>query len=85
MFVALGFRLTMRMRHIVICGMSGSTIFSHEISQMIQFSKTIIEHNFFKFSPQFLPEIFHILRRNERDVKNVWGPSCVVPVTLVRF
>ena len=28
-FVALGIQLAMRMRHIVICGLSGSTIFFH--------------------------------------------------------
>jgi hypothetical protein len=32
LFVALGIQHEMRMRHIVICGLSGSTIFSHIIS-----------------------------------------------------
>jgi len=31
-FVALGIQHAMRMRHIVICGLSESTIFSHIIS-----------------------------------------------------
>jgi len=29
----------MRVRHIVICGLTGSTIFSHIISNMAQFSE----------------------------------------------
>ena len=35
--VALGIQHVMRMRHIVICGQSGSTIFLHIISQTARF------------------------------------------------
>jgi len=37
-FVALGIQHTMRMRLFVICGLSGSTIFSHIILQTARFS-----------------------------------------------
>jgi hypothetical protein len=39
-FVALVIRHEMHMRHIVIRGLPGSTIFFHIISQKTQFSKT---------------------------------------------
>jgi len=39
MFVALGIHHAMRMRHIVICGQPGCTIFLHIILQKARFSK----------------------------------------------
>jgi hypothetical protein len=56
--------------HIVICGLSGSTIFFHIISYMARFSKKVFEHKmcFFLFSVQLLSEKIRILRRNERDI-----------------
>ena len=41
--VALDIRHAMRMRHIVICGLSGSTVFFYIISQMARISKRVIE------------------------------------------
>jgi len=37
-FVALGIRREMRMRHIVICGLFSSILFFHNISQTTRFS-----------------------------------------------
>ena len=44
-FVGLGIQHAMRMRHILICGLSGCAILSHIISQSARFSKRkVIEH-----------------------------------------
>jgi hypothetical protein len=68
LFVAL--QRKMRMRHIVISGLSGSTVFLYIISQTGRFSgeKKVSEH---KMCFDFLYnsyETFHSLRRNERDM-----------------
>jgi hypothetical protein len=40
----------------------------------------------FSFSLQILPETSVVVKRNQRDmIKNVYRPSCEVPVILVRF
>ena len=59
-FVARGIQHAMRMRHIVICGLSGSTIFFNINSNMGWFSK-VIEHKtrVLIFSAAFIRNIFH--------------------------
>ena len=72
----LGIQHAMRMSHIVICGLSGSTVFFFKvISYTARFSKKkVIKHKrcVFSFSLQILPEIFLILERTDRDmIRNV--------------
>jgi len=81
-FVALGIQHAIRMRHTVICGLSGCTIFFHIISYTARLKKNLL--NFFLFSVQGLSEMFPILRRTEQDsIKNVNWSSCKLSV--VRF
>ena len=87
-FVALGVRHAMRMRHIAICGLPRSTVFFHIISQTARFSKKKIIEIIIVFgvSIRLLSQIFCILRRNERDVvQTAYRSSCKVPVIIVRF
>jgi hypothetical protein len=73
-FVALGMQHAMRMRHIVICGLSGSTVFFPILAYKEQdILKKVIERRIcVSFSAQLLSEIFLVLRRTERDmIKNV--------------
>jgi hypothetical protein len=44
-FVALGIQQAMRMRHIVICGLPGSTVFFHIFHKRHDFrKKKVVEH-----------------------------------------
>jgi len=74
----------MRMRHIVICGLSGSATYFHVISSMARFSekkKNVIGYEMcvLIFSTNF-SETYLILRSTERDmIENVYL-SCKVLV-----
>jgi len=71
----------------VICGLSGTVIFYHTISQTAHFRKNSTEYKmsiliFFTT----LSEIFFILIQIEWDtIINVHWYSCQVPINLVRF
>jgi hypothetical protein len=73
--------------HIVICGLSGSTIFFHIISQTARFSERVTEHKVgFSPSPQFTSATFLILRRNGRDmIKKGFGVHVQYPLFLSDF
>ena len=81
-FVALRVLPAMRISHIVVCGLCGSTILFHIISQKASLKK-VIEHNgCFAFSIN-MPLV---LRRTERDVIiNVYSSSCKVPSYSFQF
>ena len=86
--VAFGIQHAMSMRHIVICGLPGSTLFFHIISKTPRFSKKKVSECkmcVLIFSTTLF-ETFLILRRTERDmIKNVDWSSCKVPFILVRL
>jgi hypothetical protein len=85
-FVDLGIQHEMRMIHIVICILSGSTEFFHIISQKARISKKIIENKMCFDFLYNLSETFLILRWTEWDmIKNVCWVSCKVTVILVKL
>ena len=73
--------------YIVICGLSGSTIFSpHYLINGTTFGKKLNIKCVFWFSLQRLSQICLILRRIQRDILiNVHRSSSKVPVIPVRF
>jgi hypothetical protein len=71
---------------IVICGLSGSCIFFHAISQMAWFSGETVTEWVFWFFLQLMSETFLNLLWCQRDItKNVHWCSRKVPVILVDF
>jgi hypothetical protein len=81
-FVAIGVQLAMTMCHIVICDLSGCTIFFSTLSHKWQSYWT---QNVIWFSLQLLCKPFLILRRTERDIIiNIYWSSCQVLFVLVR-
>jgi hypothetical protein len=89
MFVASGNQHAMRMRHFVICGLSGSTIFVDIISQIARFSKKKTEHQtcVLIFVTTFNLNISRYKKNSigyykKKNVRVYWC-SCKVPVIIV--
>jgi len=87
-FVALVIQHAMRMRHIVIYGLSGCTTFFHIISYDTVFGKkgywtsnTVC----LIFSTNFFWDIYHFKKNWARYDLNVYWSSCKVPVMLSDF
>jgi hypothetical protein len=61
----------MRMRHTLICDLSGSTKFFHIISEWHDLKKKLLKiKSVFWFSLQLLSETFLLLKTIERDMIN---------------
>jgi hypothetical protein len=87
-FLALGIQLAIRMRHFVICGLSGCTIFFYVISQTARFSggggSYSTQMCVLISSTTFVWSISHSKKNWARYIKNVHWSPCEVPVILVR-
>jgi len=89
-FVALVVQHAMRMRFIVICGLSGSTIFFRIVSHTAIFSKkkNDVERKMrvLIFFTTSAGNIFLIFRRTEGNmIVSVYWRLCKVPFVIVRF
>ena len=84
-FLALDIKHAVRMRHIVVCGLSGAALFFTIISKQSNFPKTVMEHKMcVLINCTTLSQTFLILRRTGRDVmKNVCWFSCAMQVVVV--
>ena len=77
----------MRLRRIVIFGLSGSKYFSTLSHKLHDFREKVLNIKYvFWFSLQLLSETFLILGRTERDMfKNLYSLSCKVLAVLIIF
>jgi len=84
---AVGIEHAKRMRHIVVCGLSSSTIFLHISYKWHDFREKVIDGRkcVLIFSTN-LPEIYPIVIIIKRDsITSFYRSSCKVPVIFVRF
>jgi len=84
--VASGTQHAKRTRHIAICSLPHSTIFSRIISQKARFSIKLLSAKCITiFSTTFVWNISHSKKNWARCDQNVWWSSCKVSFILVRF
>ena len=83
-FVAWGIEPETRMRHNIICDLSGCTFFSLSFHVRRRYRKNDV---FFKilFSIKLLSVTFLILRRSELDITNTYWSWCNEPVYFLSF
>jgi len=87
-YVAIDIQHAMRMRHIVICGLPGSAVFVHIISQTARFSKKIVtEHTIcvLIFSPTSVWNISHSRKKRARYDHKCTSVFMYSTVIVVRF
>jgi hypothetical protein len=77
----------MRMRHIVVCGLSGSTIFFQKKKKGKFFRRKSYwtQNVCFDFLYNFVLNISHYKKQWARYCIKVHSAACKVPVILVRF
>jgi len=84
-YVVLRTQHVMHMRHIIICGLSGCTVFFHIIPSTAQLKKTEHKICVLIFSTTFVWQISHSKKNRARYDKNGYRSSCRVPFILTRF
>ena len=86
MYVTLFIQHAMRIRRLMsVVSSLGSPYFCTLSHKLRDFWKKVFDHKIFCFYLELVSENFFILRRIKRDIVNVHGSSCKMPIILVRY